>query len=97
ALAATKTGRKVRVRCNRDQDMMITGKRHPFLAKFLVGFDQEGFLQAVKVDIYSNGGWSMDLSRAVTDRAVSHLDNGYYIPHVEFRGYITKTNLASNT
>lgn len=97
ALAATKTGRKVRVRCNRDQDMMITGKRHPFLAKFRVGYDQEGYLLAAKVDIYSNGGWTLDLSRAVTDRAVSHLDNGYYIPNVEFRGFVTKTNLASNT
>ena len=97
ALAATRTGRKVRVRCNRDQDMMITGKRHPFLAKFQVGYDQEGFLQAVKVDIYSNGGWTLDLSRAVTDRAVFHLDNAYYIPNAEFRGFVTKTNLASNT
>ena len=97
ALAATKTGRKVRVRCNRDQDMMITGKRHPFLAKFRVGFDEEGFLQAAKIDIYSNGGWTLDLSRAVTDRAVFHLDNGYYIPNVQFKGFVTKTNLASNT
>jgi xanthine dehydrogenase molybdopterin binding subunit/xanthine dehydrogenase small subunit len=97
ALAATKTGRKVRVRFNRDQDMMITGKRHPFLAKFRVGYDEEGFLQAAKIDIYSNGGWSLDLSRAVTDRAVFHLDNGYYIPNVEFRGFVAKTNLASNT
>jgi xanthine dehydrogenase molybdopterin binding subunit/xanthine dehydrogenase small subunit len=97
ALAATKTGRKVRVRFNRDQDMMITGKRHPFLAKFRAGFDEEGFLQAAKIDIYSNGGWSLDLSRAVTDRAVFHLDNGYYIPHIEFRGFVAKTNLASNT
>ncbi|MEP7015550.1 MAG: xanthine dehydrogenase molybdopterin binding subunit [Verrucomicrobiota bacterium] len=97
ALAATKTGRKVRFRCNRDQDMMITGKRHPFLAKFRVGFDQEGFLQAAKIDIFSNGGWTLDLSRAVTDRAVFHLDNGYYIPNVEFKGFVAKTNLASNT
>ncbi len=97
ALAATKTGRKVRVRFNRDQDMMITGKRHPFLAKFRVGYDQEGYLQAAKIDIYSNGGWTLDLSRAVTDRAVFHLDNGYYIPNVEFKGFVTKTNLASNT
>ncbi|MEY2479742.1 MAG: xanthine dehydrogenase large subunit [Verrucomicrobiota bacterium] len=97
ALAATKTGRKVRMRLNRDQDMMITGKRHPFLAKFHVGFDGEGLLHAAKIDIYSNGGWSLDLSRAVTDRAVFHLDNAYYIPHVAFTGTVAKTNLASNT
>jgi xanthine dehydrogenase molybdopterin binding subunit/xanthine dehydrogenase small subunit len=97
ALAATKTGRKVRMRLNRDQDMMITGKRHPFLAKFSVGFDKEGLLHAAKIDIFSNGGWSLDLSRAVTDRAVFHLDNAYYIPHVAFTGTVAKTNLASNT
>ncbi len=87
ALAATKTGRKVRVRFNRDQDMMITGKRHPFLGKFEVGFDREGMLLAAQSrHSISNGGWSLDLSRAVTDRAVFHLDNAYYIPHVEFSG-----------
>ena len=97
ALAATKTGRKVRVRFNRDQDMMITGKRHPFLGKFRVGFTEDGMLQAAKIELFSNGGWSLDLSRAVTDRAVFHLDNAYYIPHVEFSGVVAKTNLASNT
>jgi xanthine dehydrogenase molybdopterin binding subunit/xanthine dehydrogenase small subunit len=97
ALAATKTKRKVRVRFNRDQDMMITGKRHPFLGKFRVGFDEEGMLLAAKVDLFSNGGWSLDLSRAITDRALFHLDNAYYIPNVEFSGRVAKTNLASNT
>ena len=97
ALAATKTGRKVRVRFNRDQDMMITGKRHPFLGKFRVGFDDDGMLLAAKIDLFSNGGWSLDLSRAITDRALFHLDNAYYIPNVEFSGRVVKTNLASNT
>jgi xanthine dehydrogenase molybdopterin binding subunit/xanthine dehydrogenase small subunit len=97
ALAASKTGGKVRVRLNRDQDMMITGKRHPFLGKFRVGFTEDGMLQAAKIELYSNGGWSLDLSRAVTDRAVFHLDNAYYIPNVEFSGAVVKTNLASNT
>ena len=97
ALAATKTGRKVRVRFDRDQDMMITGKRHPFLGKFQVGFDDDGLLLAAKIALFSNGGWSLDLSRAVTDRAVFHLDNAYYIPHLEFSGRVAKTNLASNT
>jgi xanthine dehydrogenase large subunit len=97
ALAATKTGRKVRVRFNRDQDMMITGKRHPFLGRFRVGFDENGLLLAGKIDLFSNGGWSLDLSRAITDRALFHLDNAYYIPTVEFSGRVVKTNLASNT
>jgi xanthine dehydrogenase molybdopterin binding subunit/xanthine dehydrogenase small subunit len=97
ALAATKTHRKVRIRFNRDQDMMITGKRHPFLGKFRVGFDETGLLLAAKIDMFSNGGWSLDLSRAITDRALFHLDNAYYIPNVEFSGRVAKTNLASNT
>jgi xanthine dehydrogenase molybdopterin binding subunit/xanthine dehydrogenase small subunit len=97
ALAATKTGRKVRVRFNRDQDMMITGKRHPFLGRFRIGFDESGLLHAAKIDLFSNGGWSLDLSRAITDRALFHLDNAYYIPNVEFSGRVVKTNLASNT
>ena len=97
ALAASTTGHKVRIRLNRDQDMLITGKRHPFLARFNVAFDQEGLLHAARIDLYANAGWSLDLSRAVTDRAVFHLDNAYYIPNVSFRGHVARTNVASNT
>jgi xanthine dehydrogenase molybdopterin binding subunit/xanthine dehydrogenase small subunit len=97
ALAAHHTGQAVRVRWNRDQDMMLTGHRHPFLARFRVGFDAEGRLQAARVHLYSNGGWAMDLSQAVTDRALFHLDNAYYLPAVEFRGQVARTNLSSNT
>ena len=97
ALAAHHTGKPVRVRWNRDQDMAITGHRHPFLAKFHVGFNERGELLAVKAHLWSNGGWSLDLSQAVTDRALFHLDNCYYIPAVEFRGQVAKTNLSSNT
>jgi xanthine dehydrogenase molybdopterin binding subunit len=97
ALAARHTGQPVRVRFNRDQDMIITGHRHPFLAQFEVGFDTRGRLLAARVHLYSNGGWALDLSQAVTDRALFHLDNSYYIPAVEFRGQVAKTNLSSNT
>jgi xanthine dehydrogenase molybdopterin binding subunit/xanthine dehydrogenase small subunit len=97
ALAARITGKPVRVRFDRDQDMILTGHRHPFLARYKVGFDGRGRLLAARVYLYSNGGWAMDLSQAVTDRALSHLDNAYYIPSVEFRGQVAKTNLASNT
>ena len=97
ALAAAKTRRPVRVRVNRDQDMMLTGKRHPFLARFKVGYNSDGELLAAQIELFSNGGWSLDLSQAVTDRAVFHLDNAYYIPHVEVSGQVVKTNLASNT
>jgi xanthine dehydrogenase large subunit len=97
ALAAAKTGQPVRVRINRDLDMMLTGKRHPFLARFKVGFNAAGEVLAAKIELFSNGGWSLDLSMPVTDRAVFHLDNSYYLPHVEFSGRVAKTNLASNT
>jgi xanthine dehydrogenase large subunit len=97
ALAARHTGRAVRVRFNRDQDMAITGHRHPFRAEFEVGCDTKGLLQAARIHLYSNGGWALDLSQAVTDRALFHLDNCYFIPAVEFRGQVAKTNLSSNT
>jgi xanthine dehydrogenase molybdopterin binding subunit/xanthine dehydrogenase small subunit len=97
ALAARRTGQPVRVRFNRDHDMMITGHRHPFLAQFEVGFDKRGQILAAKIHLTSNGGWAADLSQAVTDRALFHLDNAYYIPAVEFRGQVAKTNLSSNT
>jgi xanthine dehydrogenase molybdopterin binding subunit len=97
ALAAQRTGRPVRMRYNRDQDMMLTGKRHPFLAKFTVGYDDEGRLLALKAALYSNGGWALDLSMPVTDRAMFHTDNCYYIPSVELQGRVVKTNLVSNT
>jgi len=97
ALATHHTGRPVRVRFNRDQDMALTGHRHPFLAKFTVGFETDGRLRAVQAHLWSNGGWSQDLSQAVTDRALFHLDNCYYIPAVEFRGQVAKTHLSSNT
>jgi xanthine dehydrogenase molybdopterin-binding subunit B len=77
--------------------MMLTGHRHPFLARFEVGFDDTGQLLAARVRLYSDGGWAQDLSQAVTDRALFHLDNAYYIPAVEFRGQVAKTNLSSNT
>jgi xanthine dehydrogenase molybdopterin-binding subunit B len=67
------------------------------LARFRVGYDGQGQLLALQVALFSNGGWSLDLSQAVTDRALFHLDNAYYIPHVEFQGRVAKTHLASNT
>jgi xanthine dehydrogenase molybdopterin-binding subunit B len=54
-------------------------------------------LRAAQIHLWSNGGWAQDLSQAVTDRALFHLDNAYYIPAVEFRGQVAKTNLSSNT
>jgi xanthine dehydrogenase molybdopterin binding subunit/xanthine dehydrogenase small subunit len=97
ALAAFKTGRPVRVQLDRDLDMMLTGKRHPFYAKFKVGYDDQGKFTAAAIDLISNGGWSLDLSMPVTDRAMFHVDNAYYIPNLTVSGRVAKTHLASNT
>jgi xanthine dehydrogenase molybdopterin-binding subunit B len=67
ALGARVTCRPVRARWNRDQDMMLTGHRHPFLAKFEVGFNEAGKILAARIQLYSDAGWSMDLSQAVTE------------------------------
>ncbi len=97
ALAAEKTGRPVRWQLDRDLDMQITGKRHPFRAKFSVGHDAEGRLLAAHVELVSDGGWSLDLSQPILDRALFHLDNAYYIPAVHFTGRAAKTNVTSHT
>lgn len=97
ALACKLTGRPARVRYNRDQDFLITGKRHPFLARFEAGADTGGKITALRVELFSNGGWSLDLSQAICDRALFHLDNVYYLPNVDFKGRVAKTNLPSNT
>jgi xanthine dehydrogenase molybdopterin binding subunit/xanthine dehydrogenase small subunit len=97
ALAAMKTGRRVSIQLDRDLDMEFTGKRHPFWARFDVGFDNDGRLDAADVQLYSDGGWALDLSQPVNDRALFHLDNTYYIPHVRFRGQVCRTNATSHT
>jgi xanthine dehydrogenase large subunit len=97
SLAAVKTGRAVKVWLNRDQDMMWTGKRHPFLTTFDVGFSKDGRILALDAQLYSDGGFSTDLSRAILDRALFHSDNGYFIPDVRLTGRVAKTNLPSNT
>jgi len=97
ALGAWKTGRPVRVRLPRRLDMMLTGKRHPFLAQFECGFDADGRLQGARVRLYSDGGWSLDLSEAVLGRAMFHIDNAYHIPALEVTGFVCKTHKTSQT
>jgi xanthine dehydrogenase large subunit len=97
ALAAVRTGRPVRLQLDRDLDMSITGKRHPFHSTFSVGFDERGMLLAARVSLVSDGGWSLDLSQPILDRALFHLDNGYYIPNVHFTGRVARTNTTSHT
>ncbi|MCX6955168.1 MAG: molybdopterin-dependent oxidoreductase, partial [Verrucomicrobia bacterium] len=97
ALAAVKTGKPVRVQLDRDLDMSLTGKRHPFHAKFSVGHTPEGKLLAARVELVSDGGWSLDLSQPILDRALFHLDNAYYLPAVHFTGRAAKTHTTSHT
>lgn len=97
ALAAHKTGRPARVRLRRHHDMILTGKRHGFLGQYRVGFAATGQLTALDVDLYADGGWSLDLSPPVLLRGMLHIDNAYYIPHVTVRGHIAKTHKTSNT
>jgi len=97
AILAAKTARPVKLRLDRDIDMIMTGKRHDFLADYDVGFDTQGRIQALTVMLASRCGYSADLSGPVNDRAVSHLDNAYYLEHVEIVSHRCKTHTVSNT
>ena len=97
ALAATKTRRPVRCMLNRDEDIAMSGQRHPFFCKWKVGVTKTGKLLALDADVFSNGGFSLDLSGGVLDRTLTHIDNVYKIPNVHVRGRICKTNTTSNT
>ncbi len=97
ALAAYRTGRPVRIKLTRGLDMQMTGKRHPFLGRYEVGFDERGELLALKVALTADGGWSCDLSPPVLMRAMVHVDNAYFVPDIEITGQIARTHLASNT
>ncbi len=97
ALAAARLGRPVKVWLSRDLDMTMTGKRHPFWSRYRAGFDARGRLLALEVFMYADGGWSVDLSPAILDRGLFHLDNGYFVPNLRFEGRAVRTNNASNT
>ncbi len=97
ALGTWKTTRPVRVRLPRRLDMVLTGKRHPFLGRFKAGFDASGMLRGVELDLYSDGGWSLDLSEPVLWRSLFHCDNAYLIPNLNARGWVCKTHKTSQT
>ncbi|EZA48988.1 Xanthine dehydrogenase [Ooceraea biroi] len=97
AFAAHRLQKPVRCMLDRDEDMMISGTRHPFLFKYKVGFNDDGLIEAVKIYIYNNAGYSHDLSASVLERAMFHCQNSYRIPVIEIYGYVCKTNLPSNT
>jgi len=97
AVAARHTGRAVKMRLDRDDDFLITGKRHPFFYDYTVGFDDAGQIFGLKLLIASNCGFSADLSGPVADRAIFHLDNAYFLEHLSVASYRCKTNLQSMT
>jgi xanthine dehydrogenase/oxidase len=97
ATAANKVRRPVRCMLNRDEDIVTSGQRHPFLGVWKVAVSKEGKLIALDADVFNNGGWSQDLSAAVVDRALSHIDGCYKIPNINVRGRICKTNTVSNS
>ncbi|MBT3784244.1 molybdopterin-dependent oxidoreductase, partial [bacterium] len=97
ALIAKRTSRPVKLRLNRDDDMIMTGKRHPFLAKYEVGFDEAGKIHALDMTLACSAGNVADLSSSILDRALFHSDNTYFLEHCRIRGFACKTNLVSNT
>ena len=97
ALAARKFRRPVKLRLDRDDDFLITGKRHPFSYDWQVGFDDSGLVTALKLTMLADCGFSADLSGPVADRAIFHVDNAYYLSDVEIVSHRCKTNTQSHT
>src|SRR5580704_16753245 len=97
AVLARKTGKPVKLRLDRDTDMVMTGKRHDFIADYEAGFDHTGRLLALSLMLASRCGYSADLSGPVNDRAMFHIDNAYFLEHVEITSHRCKTHTVSNT
>ena len=97
ALVAHKTKRPARLVLSKDDDMIATGKRHPFYNDYQVSFDNEGRLSALEVDFYADGGAYIDLTPAIIQRAMFHVDNAYYLPHARITGTICKTHTHPHT
>ena len=97
AVAAARTGRPVKLRPDRDDDFLITGRRHGFEFDYEVGYDAAGRILGAEVTMICNAGHSADLSPPVMTRAICHLDNAYWLPAVAIHGYCAKTNTQSNT
>jgi xanthine dehydrogenase large subunit len=97
AVAARKLGRPVKLRLDRDDDFLITGRRHCFWYEYEVGYDDEGRILGAEVSMVSRAGHSADLSGPVMTRALCHFDNAYWLPDVAMHGYSGKTNTQSNT
>ncbi|NNF17314.1 MAG: xanthine dehydrogenase molybdopterin binding subunit [Gammaproteobacteria bacterium] len=97
ALLARKTGKPVKLRLDRDTDMLVTGKRHDFLIDYDVGFDDSGRILGIEFVLTSRCGMSADLSGAINDRAMFHADNAYFLEHATIVTHRCKTHTVSNT
>ncbi len=89
--------RPVRLVLDRDEDMSMTGHRHPFMAKYKVGFTPKGQFTAMNIDLFNNAGNSLDLSHSIMDRALMHCENCYKVPLFRATGHVCRTNMPSNT
>ena len=97
AVIAHLTGRPTKMRLPRVEDMQMTGKRHPFYVEYDVGFDDDGLLHGIEIELAGNCGYSPDLSGSIVDRAMFHSDNAYFLGNATINGHRCKTNTASNT
>uniref|UniRef100_A0A6P7FW35 Xanthine dehydrogenase n=1 Tax=Diabrotica virgifera virgifera TaxID=50390 RepID=A0A6P7FW35_DIAVI len=97
AVSAKKFNRPIRCMLDRDEDIVMTGARHPFYYKYKVAFDESGKMLGLNAELYANSGYSNDLSFSVMARAVTHAENAYHIPTCKVKGTLCKTNLPSNT
>ena len=96
-LLSYKTRKPIKLRLDRDDDIIITGKRHDFFSNFEVGFDDKGRINGLKLKLASRCGMSPDLSLAINERALLHIDNAYFLKDLEVKNYLCKTNTASST
>ena len=97
ALLAQQTGRPAKIQLDRDDDMISTGKRHDFRIRYDVGFDDQGLIEGLDLELAALCGMSADLSAPICDRAMFHSDNAYFLPHARIRSYRCRTNTVSNT
>jgi xanthine dehydrogenase large subunit len=97
SLVALRTKRPARIVYSKDDDMAVTGGRHPFQNDYKVAFTADGTITALKVDFFSDGGAFADLSTSVMGRAMTHVDNAYYLPNAEITGTVCRTNYPPNT
>ena len=97
ALLANATGRPVKIHLTRDEDQIITGKRHHFLSNYKVGFNKKAKSLSIDIELNSDAGSSTDLTMAILERAMFHVDNAYFIPNLRVIGNAWKTNKPSNT